>query len=126
MHRLTGILIGFFREYTHSEHDPSIHELVNAPSPEKTSILAYLQAGSVIGYEGWDNRDVMDTRIQLPFRRMQSDGRYTWPDDLAYYVERYDVRLPDSFIAHAKSLGWKPPIIDSDAIATAEDDAEFS
>lgn len=29
-----------------------------------------------------------------------SDGIYAWPEGLAIYVERYNVRLPDEFVQH--------------------------
>lgn len=30
-----------------------------------------------------------------------TDGRFVWPEGLAHYVERHDVRLPDHFVEHA-------------------------
>ena len=29
-----------------------------------------------------------------------TDGTFVWPDGLAHYVERHDVRLPEQFAAH--------------------------
>lgn len=36
----------------------------------------------------------------------QSDGRFRWPDGLAHYVERHNVRLPGPFVDHV--LGRAP------------------
>ena len=38
-----------------------------------------------------------------------TDGVWAWPADLAYYVEKYHVRLPDDFTQHMKSCFWTPP-----------------
>ena len=36
-----------------------------------------------------------------------TDGTYFWPAALGYFVERYNVRLPQEFLDHAASNGWK-------------------
>jgi hypothetical protein len=38
-----------------------------------------------------------------------TDGQYAWPSDLAYYVERYHVRLPDDFVSVIAAHGWRVP-----------------
>ena len=32
---------------------------------------------------------------------IRSDGYYSWPISLAYYIDRYNLRLPDDFVQHA-------------------------
>ena len=32
-----------------------------------------------------------------------------WPEGLAHYVEVHAVRLPDEFIDHMRSRGWRVP-----------------
>ncbi len=29
-----------------------------------------------------------------------SDGKYEWRSDVIYYVDKYDMELPDEFIQH--------------------------
>lgn len=68
---------------------------------ERTAVLAYLRAGAVLvtfpepsfcrfacGETAMGTRDL-------------TDGRWVWPEGLAHYVERHDVRLPEPFVAHA-------------------------
>lgn len=38
-----------------------------------------------------------------------SDGVYAWPEGLAIYVERYNVRLPDEFIQHMAESNFTIP-----------------
>jgi hypothetical protein len=33
-----------------------------------------------------------------------------WPEGLAHYVEVHSVRLPDEFIDHMRSQGWRVPV----------------
>ncbi|HEX3764094.1 MAG TPA: hypothetical protein VHW23_35615 [Kofleriaceae bacterium] len=40
---------------------------------------------------------------------IHTDGAYAWPEDLAYYVERYHVALPPEFLAHLATAKWKAP-----------------
>jgi hypothetical protein len=36
-----------------------------------------------------------------------TDGVYVWPEGLWVYVDKYNVRLPESFILHMKQNGFK-------------------
>ena len=40
---------------------------------------------------------------------MRTDGVYVWPEFLATYVERYDVRLPPDFEIHVAMKAWQVP-----------------
>jgi hypothetical protein len=33
-----------------------------------------------------------------------SDGDWVWRQDLAYFVERYRIRLPEEFLRHVRSV----------------------
>jgi hypothetical protein len=42
---------------------------------------------------------------------------YAWPEDLAYYLERYHVALPDEFLKHLAAAKWTPPAdVDTDQV----------
>lgn len=43
--------------------------------------------------------DVIDRKTNVGHCLM-SDGEYKWTYDLIYYVEKYDMELPDEFIKH--------------------------
>ena len=36
-----------------------------------------------------------------------SDGEYAWTSDLPYYVEKYNLKLPDDFIEHVLKMTGK-------------------
>ena len=48
--------------------------------------------------------------------RELSEGVWAWPEGLAIYVERFAVRLPEEFLAHARAKGFR---ISSDLDAAA-------
>lgn len=63
-------------------------------------VLRYLRAGKVlVRYP-----DASFCRFECGETAMGksdlTDGRHVWPEGLAHYVERHDVRLPESFVAH--------------------------
>jgi hypothetical protein len=37
-----------------------------------------------------------------------TDGEWVWPEGLVHYVECHSVVLPEIFIEHCRSKGWKP------------------
>lgn len=68
---------------------------------ERAAVLAYLRAGtSLVEYP-----DASFCRFDCGEEAMGThdltDGRWVWPEGLAHYVERHDVRLPEAFVAHA-------------------------
>jgi hypothetical protein len=40
----------------------------------------------------------------------RSDGVWVWPEGLAHYLDRHDVRLPEDFVAHMRSRRFRPPV----------------
>jgi hypothetical protein len=38
-----------------------------------------------------------------------SDGVWVWPEGLAHYLRRHDVRLPEDFVAYMMSRNFRPP-----------------
>jgi hypothetical protein len=52
-----------------------------------------------------------------------TDGLYAWPEDLAYYVEHYNVCLPEEFQQTAIRNNWEVPSnIDIDDLDLAFED----
>jgi len=67
---------------------------------ERAAVQKYLRAGeTMIAYMGLSH-----CRFACGERSMGStdltDGTFVWPEGLVHYVERHDVRLPESFVAH--------------------------
>lgn len=104
--------VGNFFElgYDHHPDAPRLAECRGKRLVEhKAEVVAYLRSGrSYIFSPGFD-RDFFDETKRADTRSLVTDGVYTWPSLLAYYVECYDVELPQDFEEHMRSNGWKIP-----------------
>lgn len=75
----------------------------SGPYPHKEEIIRYLLNGEVYFISLSLPKDVFTgERIPMSDRVMQ-DGDYYWPILLAWYVEKYNVRLPREFEEHILS-----------------------
>jgi hypothetical protein len=104
--------IGFFRELKHGRADgPSLREAMrDKGKPGESRIAAYLRAAPILLHALGPVTDVLEPKgdyICAP--NIHTDGAYAWPEDLAYYVERYHVALPAEFLAHLAAAKWKAP-----------------
>jgi hypothetical protein len=80
---------------------PGIFQDVSWNAEEREMIITYLkQAPMVVPYLG-----VSYCRFECGETNMgsydMSDGVYFWPEGLAHYLEKHNVRLPGEFIEHA-------------------------
>ena len=83
----------------------------NIPHEQEFQIVGYLNNAPNSGARGSFARDFFrqdDTTIYLPYGN-NTDGKYIWPTELAYYVQKYHVRLPEKFVQHMASRNWTPP-----------------
>ena len=62
-----------------------------------------MKKGKVIAVAPAIVRDVLNPDVRLPELFLMSDGKYEWRSDVIYYVEKYDMALPDEFIQHVLS-----------------------
>jgi hypothetical protein len=100
--------VGFFRELSHGDADgPSLAESMrDAPGADDDSIVEYLNEGVPFILSPGPVFDVMDGEGPVGTASILTDGEWAWPDDLAAYVEKYHVRLPDEFVQHARANQW--------------------
>lgn len=104
--------VGFFRELKHGRADgPSLREAMrDKGKPGESRIAAYLRAAPIMFHALGPVTDVLTPKgdyICAP--NIHTDGAYAWPEDLAYYVERYHVALPAEFLAHLSAAKWTAP-----------------
>ena len=67
------------------------------------SAPSYSALGKVVG-------DVLDPDAKaVLFPGKNTDGVYVWPAELAYYVRKYHIRLPQPLIERMVALSWQPP-----------------
>lgn len=103
---------GFFPELRHGDEDGiSIKTLMSDTARSNEAEQAqYLENGVVLIACAGVVKDVLNPLsgiIGSP--HILTDGVWAWPKDLAYYVKKYHVKLPDEFIQHMKNNGWNPP-----------------
>lgn len=116
--------VGYFKELHHGDpNGPSLREAVRAKAaPAEDRLAAYLKQGGVLATTGSTVSDVLSDD-DAPIARLEilTDGEWNWPADLAYYVERYHVRLPEEFVEHVASRDWSPPALSDDDLAALAD-----
>ena len=70
------------------------------PYPHKEAIIKYLRNGTVEFARLSRAKDVFSGEY-IPFEILgMTDGKYFWSNILAWYVDKYNVRLPKEFEAH--------------------------
>lgn len=98
--------IGFWFNERAPSNYPRPQRLVGAwGSDVRIAVQAYLRAGtSLCSYAGRSH-----CRFGCGERNMGNrdltDGAFAWPEGLAHYVERHEVRLPERFVQHVVSSG---------------------
>lgn len=104
--------LGFFRELRHGDpNGPSLKALLGTkPNYEPDLVIRYLRSGVLrIGSPGV-SKDVLDpTGKVIGAPNILTDGTWAWPEDLAYYIERYRIELPQDFTSHLAQNSYRPP-----------------
>ncbi len=71
------------------------------PIAEKEILLHYLRSGKEIGACPAIVKDEITGEHLGGDLLLLTDGTYEWMSDIAYYFEKYNLRLPEDFVAHA-------------------------
>ncbi|HEX5273045.1 MAG TPA: hypothetical protein VFW33_21255 [Gemmataceae bacterium] len=113
---------------------PSMREfMASEPWEHQAEVVAYLRSGHVLGYvmgggvPDWFDptcrraNPIVDGKVEDGATPM-TDGVWFWPAALIYFVEKYNVRLPQEFIEHAARNGWR---VDREAVARGVYDYDF-
>ncbi|MPM39743.1 hypothetical protein SDC9_86377 [bioreactor metagenome] len=96
-------MIGETREIYHDDQYPSIMELIHKPIKEKEKVLRYMKKCHVDAVAPAIVHDVINPENRIPNLFLMSDGTYGWRSDVIYYVEKYDMALPEEFVQHVLS-----------------------
>jgi hypothetical protein len=122
--------VGFFREF-YPDHSslPWLRDHTGTRRIRSESeIVEYLRAGHMIaGIMEWST-DVLDgTSFEdgSGAPSLLTDGTWLWRRDLADYVERYHVELPDDFVLALVESGFRMPDLsahDLAALTAAEEE----
>lgn len=95
--------IGEYKEFNPSYTEfPSIKDsFCEAQYPGQDRIIAYLKNGGKEDMTSMSiQRDVITGDPIFSADTGRNDGVYTWWTSLAYYVEKYNLRLPEGFERH--------------------------
>lgn len=104
--------VGNFVELGYDDHPnaPSLAQLRGRRKPDqKAEVVAYLLKAPVLIMSPGRDEDVLDPSKRAGSRSILTDGVYAWPKTLAYYVDTYDVELPEDFESHMRRRAWKVP-----------------
>lgn len=95
------IFVGEYEEFSPNSGYPSIKEHIHEePHKSKAAILKHLRNGNVHMVTASRFVDVLSgkkTNIELVF---MDDGKYAWTSKIPYYVEKYNLQLPEDFVNH--------------------------
>jgi hypothetical protein len=85
---------------------PSIKDLINKPIKEKKKIIEYMKKCKIEAVAPAIVTDLINPDIKFAELYFMSDGKYGWRSDIIYYLEKYDMELPEEFVQHV--LKQKP------------------
>ena len=94
------IVIGQTREIYKDDKYPSIKELINRPIREKKKVIEYMKKCKIMAVAPAIVTDLVNPEIKFTELFLMSDGKYEWRSDVIYYVEKYDMELPEEFVQH--------------------------
>jgi hypothetical protein len=114
-------------------HDPSLRTLMGAELWEyQAEVLEYLRSGHILGYlmggglPDWFDptcraNPIINGRVRDGATPM-TDGVWLWPAGLIYFIEKYNVRVPQEFIEYAANHGWR---VDRELVAQGVYDYDY-
>lgn len=90
--------VGTFKEIENGNYPE--FEATKTAIPEKMKVLKYLKETPSVAVAPAVLRDVFTgERLNMDLYA-KSDGTYIWRSDIAYYFDKYNLKLPDEFINH--------------------------
>ena len=119
------LVVGLFRELTREKKGflPSIYDAKGKLSaPEASQVAAFLRKGIPVFDVMEATPDPFDAKTFVKGGpSLLSDGNWVWREDLAHYVERYQIGLPSEFLQHAQRKGNS--VLDDAAIVARWEEA---
>ena len=95
------IILGKYDEFAPNMGFPSIREyLQNEPYKFQEAVLQYLMSGNIHMVTASRFSDVITGELTDRELVYMDDGEYSWSSKLPYYVEKYNLRLPEDFDQH--------------------------
>lgn len=116
-------VIGYWKEETYSFENQknilvSLIELKNKKVEyPKEKILDYLKQGYfLLGFRGYSKDIFEPSNLIESGGTLYGDGEWVWTHDVIYYVQNYNIGLPDDFLSHVEMLHYIIPKLTKQAI----------
>ena len=94
------IILGRYSEIYKSDEYPHISDDIHHPCEHKEKILKYMKSCVSSSSAPAVLTDVFTgDKINVPLE-CKSDGVYGWRTDYIYYIEKYDLKIPEDFVQH--------------------------
>jgi hypothetical protein len=108
---MTQKKVGFFFELAPDEQRAQLMSLRRSTShPNETEIVSYLRSGSLVSVTMMLEQDfVQNPPTPIGSAMIYSDGEWSWPASLPYYVAKYHIELPKEFVDRMKYRNWAIP-----------------
>lgn len=95
------IILGKYEEFAPGMGFPSIKtDLQKEPYASKEKILEYLRNGNVHMVTASRIVDVFTGTTVNSELVFMDDGKYSWSSKIPYYVDKYNLKLPEDFEKH--------------------------
>lgn len=115
------IIIGQTCELDKDKKYPPIRDLINKPIKEKSKVIEYMKKSKVIAVAPAIVRDIINPNNKIPELFLMTDGKYEWRSDVIYYVEKYDMELPEEFIEYVLSEINKNGLVSKELLQRKKD-----
>ena len=102
--------VGYYKEMVQGrETDPSIYDFINKENADIIkNICNYLNQGIAFIVSPGTVSDVIHPENgTVGISSSYTDGVWLWPGDLAYYVKKYSLKLPEEFVDTMQKNNWK-------------------
>lgn len=83
---------------------------------EKQRVVSYLQGGKPLTVVPGFQRDPRGDSELPGGASVYTDGAWAWPHIAAYLVDRYDLAVPEEFLAHMRAQGFEPISLSRDEL----------
>lgn len=110
-------IIGYWKEDKHYfKRQDFLMSLIELKSKEKNYskefVLSYLNSGELLTGVRGPGPDLLDNSKEIVGKgSCITDGYWIWTVDVPYYVENYDIGLPEEFVDHMAKNDYKIPKI---------------
>lgn len=94
--------VGVYRELCKSKPNAEsiIDHISSTPYPEKEALLKYMKNAETQLMVTSVSIDVIDGVSRVYGGDRKTDGMFCWNTCIEYYIDKYNLRPPEDFIAH--------------------------